>query len=122
MSDTEKQNIQKAIIDYYHEGHVTSDPEYYEQILHDRWLFYVYVGEELKIIDKAEYMSWYKPEENDASLNWSTDFFYVDITNNIAQAKIKLENQKICYIDYFNLVKEDGKWLIVNKLSDYTVK
>ncbi len=122
MTDNEKQNIKKAIIDYYHEGHVTSDPKFYERILHDRWLFYVYVADELKIIDKAEYISWYKPEENDDSLEWNTDFFYVDVTNNIAQAKIKLENQKICYIDYFNLVKKDGAWWIVNKLSDYTVK
>ncbi len=121
MSDLEKQNITKAIIDYYSQGHVKSDPELYEHILHDRWLFYVYVGEELKIVDKTEYMSWYDPDKNDESLVWNTDFFYVDITNNIAQAKIKLENQKIFYTDYFNLVKNEGGWWIVNKLSDYTV-
>mgnify|MGYP001548089383 CR=1 FL=1 len=122
MSDIEENNIKKAIVDFYHEGHVKSDPKLYEQILHDRWLFFVYVAEELKIVDKDEYMSWYDPEKNDDSLKWTTDFFYVDITNNIAQAKIKLENQNICYIDYFNLVKKDDRWWIVNKLSDYTVK
>jgi hypothetical protein len=30
----EKEAIRKAILDYYHEDHVKSDPELYEQILH----------------------------------------------------------------------------------------
>ncbi len=122
MSDFEEQNIKKAIMNYYHEGHVKSEPKLYEQILHDLWKMFVYVDGELKIVDKKEYMSWYDPKKNDDSLKWNTNFLYVDITNNIAQAKIKLENQKILYIDYFNLVKTYGKWWIVNKLSDYSLK
>ena len=119
---SEEAQIKKAIIDYYHEGHATSDPAFYKEILHDRWLFFVFMNGELKIFDKEEYMSKYDPAKNDDTLIWKTDFSYVDITNNIAQAKIELENQKITYIDYFNLIKENGRWWIVNKLSDYTVK
>jgi hypothetical protein len=30
----EEEAIRKAILNYYHEGHVKSDPELYEQVLH----------------------------------------------------------------------------------------
>ena len=31
--ETEKEAIKKAVLDYYHEGHVKSDPKLYEKIL-----------------------------------------------------------------------------------------
>ncbi|MHA2043115.1 MAG: nuclear transport factor 2 family protein [Candidatus Thorarchaeota archaeon] len=63
------------------------------------------------------YMSWYNPDEVDQSLNWETKFFYVDVTGKAASAKISIENQNVKYVDYFNLIRQDGKWWIVNKIS-----
>ena len=34
--------MKKAIMDYYHEGHVKSDPELYKEILHDEWKFFFF--------------------------------------------------------------------------------
>ena len=111
--------IKKAVMDYYHEGHVKSDPELYKQILHDEWkLFWLDENGKLNIADKPEYLSWYKPEEADKSINWETEIYYVDVHENIAAVKLRLECEKVKYIDYFNMMKIDDKWWIVHKISN----
>ena len=110
--------IKKAVMDYYHGGHVENDPELYEQILHDEWkLFWLDEDGKLNIADKKEYLSWYKPEEVNRTLHWETEFFYVDVTDNIAAVKLRLECENVMYIDYFNMMKIDETWKIVHKVS-----
>ncbi len=116
--DKEKEEIKKAIMSYYHEGHVKSDPKLYEKVLHDEWkIFYLDKNGQLKIADKTTYMSWYDPKRVDKTLKWKTEFFYIDVSKYLASVKLKIENQKFGYIDYFNLMKIDGKWWIVHKIS-----
>ena len=122
MKDTEYNKdidlIKNAIIDYYHEGHVKADSDLYEQVLHDEWKFFMFDDQnKLKVVDKKEYYSWYDPKKVDSSLQWKTEFFYVDVYENNAQAKISIENQNVKYIDYFNLMKIEGIWWIVHKIS-----
>ena len=121
-AEIEQEAIKKAIMDYYHEGHVKSDPELYKEILHDEWKFFFFDKEKLYMVDKAEYLSWYDPKKADKNLHWETEFFYVDVTGNVGAAKIRLECENVCYIDYFNLIKTENKWWIVNKLSHGTYK
>lgn len=117
--ETEKSAIKKAIMDYYHEGHVKSDPELYKKILHDEWKFFLFnEDKQLEIIDKNEYLSWYNPENVNENLTWKTKFYYIDVTENVGAAKLRLECEEVGYIDYFNLMKIDGKWWIVHKLSN----
>ena len=105
-------------MDYYHEGHVHSDPKLYEGVLHPDWKFFMQNDEgQLEIVDRDEYKSWYNPDEVDKSLKWETKFFYIDVTGKAASAKISIENQNVRYVDYFNLINQDGRWWIVNKIS-----
>lgn len=105
-------------MDYYHEGHVKADPRLYEEVLHDSWKFFMFDDKDnLKIVDKKEYCSWYDPEKVDTSLRWDTEFYYVDIFEKNAQVKLKIETQDFGYLDYFNLMKINEKWWIVHKLS-----
>ena len=115
--EAEKQAIQKAILDYYHEGHVKSDPELYKNILHPEWKFFLLDQGQLKIVDREEYCSWYSPENAKPELVWETEFYRIDVTENIAAVKLRLECQEVRYIDYFNMMKIDGKWWIVHKMS-----
>lgn len=116
--ESEKSVIKKAILDFYHEGHVKSDPELYKKILHDDWKFFLFdENEQLRIVDKDEYLSWYNPENADENLNWNTEFYYIDITGHNSAVKLKIECEEVCYIDYFNLMKIKDKWWIVHKLS-----
>lgn len=105
-------------MDFYHEGHVKADSSLYDQVLHDEWKFFMFDDHnKLKVVDKEEYYSWYDPQNVDPNLQWKTEFFYVDVYKNNAQAKIIIENQNVKYLDYFNLMKIDGTWWIVHKIS-----
>jgi hypothetical protein len=116
--EAEKEAIREAILAYYHEGHVKNDPELYKQILHPEWRFFVLDDQgKLLIADRQKYMSWYDPTKVDPTLQWETEFHYIDVTEHLAAVKLRLECQKVRYIDYFNLMKLDGKWWIVHKMS-----
>ena len=115
---SETEAIKQAIMHYYHEGHVRSDPELYKNILHDDWKFFLFdQNKQLKIVDKAEYLSWYDPENANANLNWTTEIYNVDVTGNNATVKLRIECEEVGYIDYFNMMKINEKWWIVHKLS-----
>ncbi len=116
-NDSEKLAIQEAILTYYHEGHAKYDPELYANILHPEWRFFLFDQDELKIVDREEFYSWYASEKRNPDLEWETEFYHIDITGNIAAVKLRLENQIVRYIDYLNMMKIDGKWWIVHKLS-----
>jgi len=114
----EQAAIKDAIMKYYHEGHVQYVPELYDGILHDAWRFFLWKEDgEFEIVDKETYKSWYKPENRDPDLEWQTEFLSIDITDDNAAVKLKIGNQKVEYTDYFHMIKKDGKWWIVNKLS-----
>ncbi len=114
----EEERIRSAIMDYYHEGHVQYRPELYDEILHDDWKFFYYDREgKFSIADKETYKSWYKPEDRNDKLKWYTEILDIDITENNASVKLKIGNQTVEFTDYFNMMKIDGKWWVVNKLS-----
>ena len=117
----EKLAIQKAILEYYHEGHAQYAPELYEKILHPEWKFFLMEDQALRIVDRDEFNAWYAPE-NKTDLEWETEFYSIDITGDIAAVKLCIENQNVRYIDYLNLMKIDGIWWIVHKLSHETLK
>jgi hypothetical protein len=116
MSEEEK--IKRSIMDYYHEGHVQYKPELYDEILHNEWRFFYYDQEgNFKIVDKETYKAWYRPEKRNDKLVWYTEILNIDITGNNASVKLKIGNQTVEYIDYFNMMKIDDRWWVINKLS-----
>jgi len=120
--EAEKNAIRKAILDYFHEGHVQSDGALYEKVLHPAWKFYRLNQGELQIVDRDEYKSWYDPKKLDPELEWETEFYSIDVTGNVAAVKLRLECQKVGYIDYFNMMKIDGQWWVVHKMSSHLKK
>jgi hypothetical protein len=121
--EAEQEAIRKAILDYYSKGHDTCDPTLYEEILHPQWRFMLFDSEgELMTVDRPEYCSWYNPQDADPQIRWETEFYSIDVTENIGAVKLRLECQKVRYIDYFHLMKMDGRWWIVHKMSHNTHK
>jgi hypothetical protein len=114
----EEANIRQVILDYYSEGHVKSDPLLYEEVLHPEWRFFLFDEHgQLRIVDRDEYTSWYDPDEVDPALVWETEFYSIDVAGDIAAVKLRLECQDVRYIDYFNMMRIDGRWWIVHKMS-----
>jgi len=119
--DLEK--ITNIIMNHYHEGHAKHDNKYYDEVLHDEWKFFMHdQNGSLQIVDKAKYNSWYDPKDIDENLHWKTEIISIDTTGKVGSAKIRLECEKVRYIDYFNLMKLDEKWWIVHKVSHGTKK
>ncbi len=101
---------------FYVLGHVEYDPELYKQILHPAWKMFQLENESLTQVDRDEFCRWYEPQNRDPALVWNFEILDVDITGETAQAKLCLENQKVLYIDYLNLMKIEEKWWIVHKI------
>ncbi len=120
--NTEKLAIKQAILDYYHEGHAQFFPDLYAKILHPEWKFFLIEQGNLRVVDREEFYSWYAPEKFKPDLIWETEFYTVDVTGDLASVKLRLENQNVKYIDYLNMMKLDGVWWIVHKLSHETLK
>ena len=105
-------------MDFYHEGHVQYKPELYDEILHDDWkFFYFNRAGKLEIVDKDTYKSWYNPDDRDDKLEWYTEILNIDISGDNASVKLKIGNQTVEYTDYFNMIKIEGRWWVVNKIS-----
>jgi hypothetical protein len=114
----EEAAIKEAIMEYYHEGHVQYVPELYDEILHDDWRFFWWKEDgEFEIVTKDTYKSWYNPKDKDEELEWNTEILDIDITGNNAAVKLRIGNQRVEFTDYFHMIKKDGRWWVVNKLS-----
>jgi hypothetical protein len=109
--------IEKAILDFYHQGHALYDPDLYREVLHPEWKFFLIEDGKLSIVDREEFCGWYAPENKPPELVWETEIYTIDVTGDLAAVKLRIENQKVRYIDYLNLMKMDGKWWIVHKIS-----
>ena len=114
----EQEAIRRAILAYYYEGHVQHDAARYEPILHPAWKFFLREADGgLRIIDRDEYLSWYDPADRDPALAWETEVYSIDVTDHIASVRLRLECQKVAYTDHFHMMKLDGRWQIVHKMS-----
>lgn len=112
----EIRQIKADLEKYYVLGHAEYDPGLYEQILHPEWKMFHLENGELTQVDREEFCCWYEPHNRNPDLVWSFEIHAVDVTGDVAQAKLRLENQKVLYIDYLNLMKIAGKWWIVHKI------
>ena len=125
MAQTNNQEelaIQEAILAYYHAGHALYDPDLYRNILHQEWKFFLLENGSLKIVGRDEFCDWYAPENLKPDLEWETEIYSIDVTGDLASVKLRIENQKVMYIDYLNMMKIDGSWWIVHKISHDTLK
>jgi hypothetical protein len=120
---SEEQAIRDVIMATYHEGHIKNDPDAFMQILHPEWRFFRIDGEgKLCIQDRDAYISWYDPANGRPPLDWETEIYSVDVTGDFASVKLRIECRLIKCIDYFNMMKLDGRWWIVHKISHAELK
>jgi hypothetical protein len=116
--ENEKGAIRRIIMENYHEGHSRYDPALFEKILHSEWkLFYLDEEGMLGIVNRDEYLGLYDASKRDPRLKWRTKIHYINVDEDIASAKLRIANQDFGYVDYFNLMKLEGRWWIVQKIS-----
>jgi len=105
----------------YFDGWTTSDSAKVGKAMHSSCQLKVYRDGVFNIVPREKYLSGFKaPKAKDKDTY--TSILFIDNTGNIAQAKAKIETAAAIFIDYFNLIKTNEGWFIVDKVATRTNK
>ena len=107
-------------IDNYFEGWMTGDTTLLGKAMHATCKLKNVKDEKVLVFDRAKYLSFFKPRPRRE--NAGGRIMSINVTNNIAAAKCKIHTEKRLYTDYFNLMKLDGRWYIVDKIATNRAK
>lgn len=107
-------------IDMYFEGWMTGDTTLLGKAMHSTCQLKNVKDEKVLIFDRARYLSFFKPRPRRE--NAGGRVVSIDVTNNIAAAKCKIHTADRLYTDYFNMMKLDGRWYIVDKIATNRTK
>jgi len=105
----------RAALDHYIAGHATGSGAEFRQAFHDdAKLFWMRDGKFMQRTDD-EYIAGAsgKPADDEAQRKRSVEI--LDITGDVAVAKVVLDYPTVTFVDYMSLVKTEGGWKIVNK-------
>ncbi|MEM6335616.1 MAG: nuclear transport factor 2 family protein [Bacteroidota bacterium] len=102
-------------LDLYMEGHAKGDGSYMSQAFHpDARIFWINDGQ-VAHRTAEEFASLFTrgpaPDEADRRRR----IMSLDITGDVAVAKIELDYPRAYLIDYMSLIRVDGEWKIINK-------
>ncbi|HNF42156.1 MAG TPA: nuclear transport factor 2 family protein [Ferruginibacter sp.] len=110
-----------AVIELYFDGWASSDTSKIGKAMHSSCQLKYFRDGNFGVVPRHEYLSRFKaPHARDNEVQ--TSILFLDITGNIAQAKAKIETPSALFIDYFNLIKTNEGWYIVDKVSTRTDK
>lgn len=110
--------IQKTL-NLYLDGQATGDSVKVGKSFHNSWQLKYIADNKFNIVTRSQYLSGYK-SPNARSSNWSGRIVFIDITNAVAVAKVEISTSKLLFTDYFNLMKTNEGWFIVDKISTRT--
>lgn len=116
-TDNDLLSIQKTL-NLYIDGQATGDSLMVATSFHDSWQLKYLEDNKLNTVTKSKYVVGYKKHPKPD--NWSGRIVAVDITNGVANAKVEISTAKLLFVDYFNLMKINGSWFIVDKISTRT--
>lgn len=109
---SEKEKVRKAIEDYFYKGKQESDRQLLSEIIHEDYrLFNVHKGKLEKYV-RSDFFSWLGGK-NDIKFKIG----YIDVTGGVAAVKVTEDAGSHMWVDYFNLVKVDGKWWIMDEVA-----
>ncbi len=116
--------VEKALInqtiDMYFEGWMTGDTTLLGKAMHATCQLKNVKDEKVLVFDRAKYLSFFKPRPRRE--NAGGRVLEIDVTSNIATAKCEIQTADRLYIDYFNMMKLDGRWYIVDKIATNRAK
>lgn len=114
---TERQLIENTI-QLYFEGWATGDTTKLGRAMHTSCHLKNYQDGKFTEFSRARYLSLFKP--HDRPNNLRTHIVFLDITNNMASAKVEISTERDLFTDYFNLMKTNEGWMIADKVSTRT--
>jgi len=110
----EKKLIENTI-QLYFDGWMTGDTSKVGKAMHNTCHLKVYRDNVFRNIPRNQYLSGFKPHAKEEGTFGRIKS--IDFKGNIASAKCEIETPKAIYTDYFNLIKIQDFWYIVDKIS-----
>lgn len=105
----------EASIQMYFDGWMTGDTSKVGRVMHSSCKLKLFRDNTFIEVNRTDYLSRFKPKAKEAGTEGRIKM--IDITGNIASAKCELETPKSLFTDYFNLIKINDFWYIVDKVS-----
>lgn len=104
----------RQTINYYTEGGTTGNPQLAAKAFHSSASMKFIKDAVFIDVPIAAFLSGYIKEG--VVQQRTIEINSIDISGNAAQAKLTIDYSTHQFIDYFNLLKTDGHWLIVSKI------
>jgi aldose sugar dehydrogenase len=111
---SEMQQIEKTV-SWYFDGWGTGDSTKVGKAMHSTCHLKYFRDGKFTDITRADYLSRFKLHARPDSL--ITRIAAVDISGNIASVKAEIITTTHIFTDYFNMIKTDEQWFIVDKIS-----
>jgi aldose sugar dehydrogenase len=111
---SELQQIE-TVVNWYFDGWGTGDSTKVGKAMHSTCHLKYFRDGKFTDISRADYLSRFKLHARPDSL--VTRIASISITDNIASVKAEIITTTHIYTDYFNMIKTDDQWFIVDKIS-----
>jgi len=102
-------------IQMYFDGWMTGDTSKIGYAMHATCQLKTIRDGKVAISKREKYLSFFQPKPK--MENTSGRIVRIEITGNIAAAKCEIDTPKSLFTDYFNMLKLEGRWYIVDKIA-----
>ncbi|HEY0563353.1 MAG TPA: nuclear transport factor 2 family protein [Methylophilus sp.] len=105
----------EATIKFYVDGAISGSGNAMKPAFHADATIYGYIGDDLFAGPIQKLFDW--NDENGPAADLVSKITNIDIVGSVASARVESENWTgHKFTDFFNLLKVDGKWKIMNKI------
>lgn len=111
----EEKDLIKQTIETYFDGWMTGDTLKVGKAMHASCHLKFIKDDQITIINRKNYLAGFKPHPK--MENTKGSILDINFTKNVASAKCEIETPKRVFTDYFNMIKLNGVWYIVDKIS-----
>jgi len=105
----------RLTIQTYFDGWLIGDTTKLGKAMHTTCKLKNIKDEKVLVFDRAKYLSFFTLKEEKRKADCR--IIKIDVTANIASAKCEIETPDRLYTDYFNLMKLEDTWYIVDKIA-----
>ncbi|MBS7256333.1 nuclear transport factor 2 family protein [Flavobacterium branchiicola] len=119
-SNAQEKDLVKKTIETYFDGWMTGDTLKLGKVMHSSCNLKIIKDNNVLVIDRKTYLSRFKLHPKTA--NTEGKIIDINITKNIASAKCEIQTPERLFVDYFNMMKLNDEWYIVDKISTSSEK
>ena len=101
-------------VSYYLDGGTNNDFETLKKAFHETATMKFIRNGEYKEVNAIEFFK--NAVKPGPKQNRDTRIAYINVTGDVASAKLEIDYETFSFIDYMNLIKIDGEWKVVNKI------